>query len=245
MSASAPFSDAATRVTQPFADAWGWAAGLVDARQENTRLEEQLARAGEQQVQFRHLEERNRRLEALLNFKQPPGYEKLGASVIQMTPTAYQNHVTVNVGSDDGVRVNDPVVAPAGDGGALIGRVDAVAGGSANVVLLLDPQSSVTARIQGSSAWGVVEPSAGEPGQLNLKLVPVSKHVPRGSVVVTAQLAQPENGPALRALLPPDLPIGRITSVGRSDTSQFHAVQVTPFVDFQDLSDVVVLRSGG
>ena len=46
----------------------------------------------------------------------------------------------------------------------------------------------------------------------------------------------------LQPLLPRGIPIGRVTNVSESDLSQQKTIQVTPFVDFQDLTDVLVLK---
>jgi cell shape-determining protein MreC len=61
----------------------------------------------------------------------------------------------------------------------------------------------------------------------------------QGDVIVTAGLGQ---GTDLKALLPQGIPIGTVTSVSESDTTNQKTIQVTPFVDFQDLNLVQVLK---
>jgi rod shape-determining protein MreC len=245
-SVTAPFAEVATRVARPFVDAWSWTTGLVDARQENERLREQLDRAGGEQVQSELLAEQNRELRQLLDFAEPAGLDKLGANVIVLSPTAFERTIVLDVGSSDGVSRYDAVVAPAGKGAGLIGRVESVAPDSCTVLLLTDRRSSVTARVQGApGAWGLVEPSDGDPGQLDLGLVDVATRVPVGEVVLTAGYRNPEGGDATDDnLLPPGIPIGEVTSASQSPLSQYHSIQVTPYVDFRDLSQVVVLKGG-
>ncbi|HUZ83462.1 MAG TPA: rod shape-determining protein MreC, partial [Gaiellales bacterium] len=48
----------------------------------------------------------------------------------------------------------------------------------------------------------------------------------------------------LASLYPPGLLIGVVSSVQLSDLSQSPAVQVTPFVDFTNIQNVLVLRQG-
>jgi rod shape-determining protein MreC len=239
---TAPFSAAADRVTQPFVDAWDWTRGLVDARQEERRLEAELDRVGAQQVELRELREQNDDLKALLDYQEAAPYETAAGTVVVQSPSPYSGHLTINLGRNDGVSENDPVVAPAGKGAGLIGRIDHVTGNWSTVLLILDRQSSVTAQIQGSTAWGLVEPSDGDPGQLSLKLVPVSERVPRDEVVVTRGNGRERGPDRLESLLPAGIPIGRVTSVGVTDASAYHSIQVTPFVDFQDISEVLVLK---
>jgi rod shape-determining protein MreC len=239
VSATAPFSEAAHRITQPFVDGYRWAAGLVNARQENERLHRQLEQVGGQQVKVAQLQGEVARLKALLNYQQSVSYSTVSGSVIAQSPNAYTSTVTIDVGSSDGVSVNDPVVAPYGSGGGLVGRIEHVTGGASTVLLITDPSSAVVARIQDSTAKGLLAPSSGDPGQLNLGLVEKQQVVHRGQTVVTA-------GYRLRhqqaALLPSGIPVGRVTSWSQSDLSSYKTVQVTPFVDLQDLTDVLVLE---
>jgi rod shape-determining protein MreC len=45
----------------------------------------------------------------------------------------------------------------------------------------------------------------------------------------------------LSSLYPKGIPIGKVTSVGQTDTDLFQQVQVDPFVDFGTLDAVLVL----
>ena len=239
VSATAPLSAAAHRVTQPFLDAYRWTAGLVHARSENERLQRLLERAGGQDVQLAQLRQENARLKALLHYKRALTWQTVSAAVIAQSPNAYTSTITVDVGSADGVAVDDPVIAPYGSGGGLVGRVEHVTAGASTVLLITDPKSAVVARIQSGTAKGLLAPSSGDPGQLNLGLVSKEEVVRKGEVVVTAGYrlrSRPE------ALLPSGIPIGRVTSVGQSDLSTYKTIQVSPFVDLQDLSDVLVLE---
>jgi rod shape-determining protein MreC len=241
LEATAPFSSGASRVAQPFADAWSWTTGLVHARQRQAELERTLDEVGARQVELTQLREQNERLKALLAYKEESTFDAIAGRVVQQSPTSLSARVTVNLGRGDGVAIDDPVIAPAGDGAGLVGRIDHVTANWSTVLLLVDPESSVTAGVVDAGAWGVVEPSSGDPEELNLKLVPLSERVPQDAVVVTAGL-RGGRGDRFDARLPADIPIGRITDVGQSETSQFHTIQVTPFVDFRDLGDVLVLR---
>ena len=53
----------------------------------------------------------------------------------------------------------------------LAGKVTSATPGTAQVTLITDPSSSVTARVLPSGATGVVEPSVGDPEDLQLNFV--------------------------------------------------------------------------
>ena len=245
---TAPFSSATTRVTKPFVDAWNWTSGLVDARSENAKLKDELAQANAANVQLNAVKSLLIQDNQLLHFTQnsqiAAQYPFVGATVTRQVPNAYSQTITVNVGSAAGVAVGDPVVAPAGSSdlfAGLIGRVTTVTPNASSVELILDPDTAVSARVQGGTVRGVAVPNAGNPGVLDLQMVPQAEQVKPNQVVVTAGL-QP-NRQNLQALLPAGIPIGLVTSVSQSDLNNvYKGIEVTPFVDFGSLDRVLVLR---
>ena len=89
----------------------------------------------------------------------PSGYEPVTGRVIARSPTVWFADVTIDVGSGDGVEVDDPVV----NGDGLVGTVAAVTGGSAQVTLIADHSSAVSAKIVPSGVQGVIKPDGRRP----------------------------------------------------------------------------------
>jgi rod shape-determining protein MreC len=246
LSITAPFSEATTRVTQPFVDAWDWSRGLVDARSENEQLKKQLEQASAAAVQAQAVEDDNLRLTQLLNFaesgsKLATQYEHVGATVIRQAQNAYSQTITLDVGSSNGVKPNDPVVAPAPDSDlfiGLIGRVKVVSPNSCTVELILARDAGISARLLHSSVRGIAVPSQGDPGVLNLLEIGQDAVVEQHQIVVTSGGAKD-----LPSFYPEGIPIGQVTGVSQSDVEAPNkSVQVTPFVDFGDISRVLVLQ---
>jgi cell shape-determining protein MreC len=80
---------------------------------------------------------------------------------------------------------------------------------------------------------------------LSLELIPNAVHVAEGDTVVTQgfQTKSGNNGPALTSQFPPGIPIGRVSSVSGNDSiGENKVIQVSPFVDFRNLTDVLVLQ---
>jgi rod shape-determining protein MreC len=248
LAVTAPVSQVTTRVTQPFVDAWDWTSGLIDARSQNAELKRKLAEAAAANQKLQQLQYELAQDDSLIKFtedsKIASQYDYVGGSVIRQVPNAYSQTITIDVGSSQGVAVDDPVVAPAGDSdqfAGLIGRVTAVTAGAANVELILDADTAVSARVQGGTVHGLAMPSDGDPGVLSLKMVPQEEQVSTGQVVVTAGL---QSG-RLQSLLPAGIPIGQITSVSQDENFPDKSIQVTPFVDFGSLDRVLVLKVQG
>ncbi len=247
LSVTAPFSAATTRITQPFVDAWNWAGGLVDARSQNELLKKQLEEARASNLMLQQLQadlENYRQLDHFTRSSELASqYGFVGATVIQQSNNAYNQTITIGVGSSNGVALNDPVVAPAGDStmiAGLIGHVSSVTSNACTVRLILDPETAVSARVLGTKVRGVAEPAAGT-GVLNLLMVGQDESVQTGQTVVTSGIRSTSAG--LKSLLPAGIPIGKVTSVSQSDSSYPNkTIQVTPFVDFQSIDQVLVLK---
>jgi rod shape-determining protein MreC len=232
-----PLTVAADRVAQPFRDAYTWIDGLFTAKSDAERLREENQRLRQRLIQSTLLAEENAKLQALLDFRTgprfPSDYDGLAASVVARPSEAFSRALVIAVGSDDGVRVDDPVVS----GEGLVGVVSRVSGTSSRVTLLIDDVSAVSARDLDSGAMGIVRHGGAPGSMLIFDRVPKSEVVEKGDVVVTAGWRSRR----LASLYPRGIPVGRVTSVGRSDTDVWTQVQIEPFVDFDSLDSVLVL----
>ena len=237
---TAPFASVAHRVTSPFVDAWHWTTGLINARDQTARLHQLEAQAGRDTATIQQLQDRINMLEGQAHYvQQNARFKTVSGSVIIESPDSDTPSVMIGIGTDSGVQVNDPVVAPSSSGGALVGRVKEVTGSTATVQVLLDPAIGVTASVQNrQGANGTIVPSTGTPGELTMAEVPQSALVKDGDTVVTSGYAG-----KLGSFYPDGIPIGRVTYVQNDDLGQQNKqIQVTPFVNFDNLSGVVVLE---
>ena len=232
-----PFQVAADRVAEPFRDAYGWVDSLFGARSEAERLRKENETLRQQVVESSLAQRENTRLRQLLRFRNgprfPEGYSGLAASVISRPAGAYAQAIVVAAGRNDGVRVDDPVVTQDG----LVGRVSRVGSRTARVTLLTDDQSAASALDIETDASGVVRPGQGPRAPLRLDRVPKEAMVRVGDTIVTAGWRSQR----LSSLYPRGILIGRVTSVGRTDTDLYTQVQVTPFADLGSLEAVLVL----
>jgi rod shape-determining protein MreC len=232
-----PFQVAADRVAEPFEDAYRWIDGLLSARSDADRLAEENELLRQQLAQSQLALRENVRLRALLRFRDgsrfPRDYDGLAAAVIGRPAAAFSQAINVSIGSDDGVRRNDPVVTEDG----LIGLVTRVSGSTARVTLLTDEASAVSAVDVRTDANGIVRHGRASRSTLVLDRVPKEERVRIGDTIVTAGWQSPR----LTSLYPRGIPIGTVTSVGQTDTDLYKQVLVEPFADFRSLDAVLVL----
>jgi rod shape-determining protein MreC len=232
-----PFEVAADRVARPFRDAYNWFDELTTARSENQKLKQEVRLLRQQYATAKSAQNDNVVLQRLLDYERGPNFPKdfraVNASIIARAAPDIAQKITVAAGSQQGVRVNDPVVTSDG----LVGKVTRVAPGQARITLLTDPTSAVAAIDLETKAFGLVQHGAGGGTQLVFGRVPKDKIAKVGDSVVTAgtQLA------ALRDIYPKGILIGHITSVDQNDVDIFKQIQVDPFADFSSLDSVAIL----
>ena len=144
--------------------------------------------------------------------------------------------MTLDVGSGDGVRVNDPVVT--GDG--IVGKVTATTGGTSEVTLITDHTSAVSAKVLPNGPDGVVEPEAGNPDALLLDFIDSSARIRPDALVVTAGWSSGK----IASAYPYGLRIGRITRATRAGQPTYQRVNLRAFADLRNMNYVQVLTHG-
>lgn len=236
-----PLAIAFERVAQPFRDAYGWTDSLLTARSDAESLREEVRELRQRAIQSEFAVQENESLRRLLDYidspRFPDDFDPVAAEVIGRPASAFTQTIVVAAGFDHGIRVNDPVVT--GDG--LVGLVTRVASDSARVQLLTDEQAAVSAIDLRTKAAGIVRHARGTRETLVLDRVRKADLVRVGDEIVTAGW---RTG-SLSSLYPKGVPIGKVASVGQTDTDLFQQVQVDPYVDFGSLDAVLVLVPAG
>jgi rod shape-determining protein MreC len=235
-----PVQSVADRALKPARDLVNWFDKTFDARGKESRLQDELEVARQQAVGVKAALAENAQLRKLVQLDRggaiPGGYEPVTGRVIARSPTIWFADVTVDVGSGDGVKLNDPVV----NGDGLVGTVAAVTPASSQVALIADNSSAVSAKVVPAGVQGVVKPNVGDPGDLILDFIDSARHVHRGQAVVTAGW----RGQGIDSRFPPNIPIGEISRASLEEQEAQQQVHVRPYADLRDL-DVVQVLTGG
>jgi len=235
-----PIQSVADRALKPARDLVNWFDETFDAKGRNERLHEELEVAREQAVGAKAALAENDQLRKLVKLDNsgaiPGGYTEVTGRVIGRSPTVWFADVTIDVGSGDGVEVDDPVV----NGDGLVGTVSAVTGGSARVTLIADHSSAVSAKIVPSGTQGLLKPAVGDPDDLILDFLDSETRVGKGQSVVTSGW----RGQGIESGYPPNLPIGEVVEAPLLEQVAQQQVHVRPFADLRDLDIVQVLTGG-
>lgn len=234
-----PLESGASTVLKPLRDSFNWVGDALDAQDENDELRAELESLRDQlataQTKLRDAEQ----LEALEALNQEGGYpqatQPVAARVIAQSPTAWFSTVQIDKGTDDGLEVDQPVVT----GGGLAGKVTDTTGGTAEVTLITDPDSAVSAEVVPEGARGVLKPEVGNPDDLLLEFLPKDEDIEEGQTVVTSG----STSDRFESLFPRGIPIGEVTRVDPDEVKLYQRVHVRLHADLQSMEVVEVLTS--
>jgi rod shape-determining protein MreC len=234
-----PIQSGADRALKPVRDLVNWFGDTFDARGDKSRLEDQVATLRDQLARQQTQEQEAKELTALNELTSggivPDGTDPVTARVVGRSPTVWYSTVTIDTGSSDGVHVDDPVVAAQG----LAGKVTQTTPTTAQVTLITDADSAVTARVTPNGATGVVEPDVGNPNDLQLDYLERGTRIAEGQMVVTAGFSTGDLG----SIFPPGIPIGRITHASVEEQQAYQRVHLGPFADLRSMDFVKVLTT--
>lgn len=204
---------------------WSDYVGLRHVRAENAQLKQQLADAQIQLQQQRALADRSRGLDRLLDLRQRVTLNTVAAEVIASGASPEFRTLTVDKGTQQGVRPDMAVIAPAG----VVGRVVVPSPRAAKVQLIIDRNAAAGALIERSRAQGVVVGAGDE--LLHLEYVSEIADVAMGDVVVTS---------GIDGIFPKGFIIGRVEAIERS-AGAYRRITVKPAVDFSSLEEVLLV----
>ena len=238
-----PIQDGASKVLSPVRDITNWVSTTLKAKSENAHYEAEAATLRKELALDRYAQSSFTRDQQLLKLDRTDSlsqYGLLSANVVGRDEVLWYQDITIDKGSDDGVRDHDPVIGQDG----LVGEVTTVTGGSSIVTLITNPKFAAGATILGTAGVsGLLQPEVADPStlQLNDLLPDESSQVQANQTVVTSGFGD-GTGSAIESYFPRGIPIGQIsTQDPQTSITDSQSVQVTPFVDVTELSAVQVL----
>jgi len=235
-----PVQEGASTVLSPVKDVAGWFSDTLQAKSQRDQLRKEVDQLTKQVDYYRQQATLTAQLKAQVKLDDTnsiSSFQPVAADVIGRDPTLWYQTITIDRGSDDGVRFNDPVT---GDG-ALVGKVTTVDSTISIVTLITDHTFAVAAQVlDGSGDAGVLLPAVGNPNQLLLQDLPSHAPIQKGDPVVTAGFTDPSNS-SLSSLYPPGIPIGQVSSFDQNELFNSQQVPVAPAADLRHLSVVQVL----
>lgn len=228
--AFAPLQRATHAALRPIGDFLTGAADYGSLKQENEYLRRQLAQVQTQQAQSAAEQQEAEQVLKNAGLTVPGNIPVVAAQIIDVGPSNFDNTVTIDKGTANGLAEGQPVVAA----GGLVGTVESVSQHDATVELLTDPNFAVGVDLQG----GNVGSAQGTGRTLPLRVTvetpqdrpPVEKV---GTAVTTSGLALEK--------FPKGIPVGQVSKVTTDPGAVEPEIEITPFVNTDQLSYLDVL----
>jgi rod shape-determining protein MreC len=166
------------------------------------------------------------RIRMLLGFSRSAPYKVIGARVIGRDPSNWSSVLLVDKGLRQGVRKGFVCVTYLG----LVGRVVEAKDTVSKVMLISDPNLSVSAMVQRSRQEGLVSGSLS--GSLIMKYLPHGSDIKVADVVITS---------GLTANYPKGIMIGTVTGIGDDFSGLSHYAVIKPSVNTANLEEVLLI----
>ncbi len=207
-------------------EVFGFIPNYFQLRSENRTLRGQNLTLSEELIRLREAKLENARLRKLLDLKERSPFTYVSATVVGKTLNLLQNTVTIDVGQNDGIRPNMPIVTDEG----LVGRITSVSPRYSVGQILWNKDFRASAKIERDRVDGILQWEGGE--NLSLRNVAKTLDVQVGDVVITSEYS---------ALFPPGIKIGIVSKTSQAPGALFQTIEITPGVDFSRLEQVFVI----
>lgn len=200
---------------------------------ENKVLKARLDEYTKLSVDYQDIKKENEELRELIDQKSSlRAYHTIPASVIARSPDRWNNRLTLDKGSEDGVEVNMAVISPTG----LIGKIKNVQPFSSTVQLVsdLDRTNRISVYVQDNEdIFGVIDGYDAEKEALVFSNIAIDVEVDEGGTVVTSGLG---------GIFPKNLVVGEIIEVRNDKYGLTKSALVKPAANLYDIRHVMIVK---
>jgi rod shape-determining protein MreC len=175
---------------------------------------------------FVEFSQENARLKEMLTLKQQSPFKVIPARVIARSADSWSSLVIVDKGANSGIKRGMVVVNFLG----LIGRVSEVTAFTSKIVLINDPNISVSAMLQRSRQEGLISGTLGN--YLIMRYLPEDVDAKPGDIVITS---------GLNELYPKGVLIGTVAEINKEFSGLSRYAIVRPAVTLSGIEEVLVI----
>lgn len=209
---------------------------FVATYEENERLRQDIDKLSATHAENKSLKEENRELKQLVGLKNSmTDYSLTPAIVLTRSPSLWQDLVTVNKGTANGVKKNQPVLA----GNGLVGRVVEANYSTSKVELISDNNESANRfaiQVQakdGNYVNGIITGYDKKTNEIIMGQVTEDKDVAVGSQVITSGLG---------GVTPKGLYVGKVAKVSKEDYGLANEIRIKPAAKLSNVNDVYIAK---
>lgn len=200
---------------------------MQNARAKNTILSERIIQLSVEAARFNTLQEENDRFKELIKFQNSSRLNLLPALVISKGISQEVNAITINIGEDQGVAINSPVINIDG----IVGKIFSVNKTTALAQIVTGPQFRISVKIKPDEATGILQWLGGN--QFLIPDIPNTMNISKNNLVVTSGFSD---------MYPPDIPVGIVTDIEQATDGFTIRVMGDLLVNFNKINELFVLQ---
>ena len=157
-------------------------------------------------------------------------FNYIAAEVTKNSISRQDNYMTINRGSNDGIKQNMGVISPDG----IVGIVTNVTPHYAQVMSILSKRSSISAMIKRNRFFGSLVWRDNNPRQMTLESIEKYAEIVKGDSIMTSGFSD---------IFPGEIRIGRVADFRIVNGSNFYTIDVDLWADFSNLRYVYVIEN--
>ncbi|SHL74491.1 rod shape-determining protein MreC [Flavobacterium flevense] len=166
----------------------------------------------------------------LENMKNIAPEDVLVSKVIHNTYNTHENFLTLNSGSNDGVKPDMGVINSLG----IVGIIDRTSPNYSTVISILNVKSQINAKIKKSNHFGSLSWDGKSTGFVQLTDVPRLAAIRKGDTIVTGGQS---------VIFPENINIGTIHKYYYEEKTNYYVIDVKLFNDMTNLGHVYIIKS--
>ncbi|MFL9831299.1 rod shape-determining protein MreC [Flavobacterium sp. ARAG 55.4] len=166
----------------------------------------------------------------LENMKNIAPEDVLVSKVIHNTYNTHENFLTLNSGSNDGVKADMGVINSLG----IVGIIDRTSPKYSTVISILNVKSQINAKIKKSNHFGSLTWNGKNTGFVQLLDVPRLASVRKGDTIVTGGQS---------VIFPENINIGTIHNIYIDSVTNYYTLNIRLFNDMTNLGHVYIIKS--
>jgi rod shape-determining protein MreC len=222
-----PFERAAHAVGSGVGRGWSDYIDLRHVRRQNGDLQQQLTRMKIEQTAIAEDALEGRRLQALLGFREKYVAATVAAQVIGASGSEQSRILTIDKGSNDGLKPDMAVITAEG----IVGKLRDVFPTTAQVLAINDPTSGAGVILASTRIRAILRGTAA--GRVQIGNLTADSRIKPGELVLTSGGDQ---------VYPRGLPVGTVESIAPDpDHQPYTAIVVHPAVDLNRVEEVLII----
>jgi rod shape-determining protein MreC len=222
-----PFERAAHGIGWGIGHGWSDYLDLRHVRQQNKDLQQQVTRMRIEQAAIAEDALEGRRLQALLAFREKYVGSTVAAQVIGASGSDLSRVLTIDKGSNDGIRPDMAVITPDG----IVGKIRDVDPGTAHVLEINDQSSGAGVILASTRIRAILRGTVA--GRAQIENLTSDSRIKPGEQVITSGGDQ---------VYPRGLPVGTIESIAADpDHQPYSAIVVRPAVNLDRVEEVLII----